>query len=131
MVERAINFYATKLPREAELMILQCLAMIRFAMGHTLITFRGKYFEYRSDEDLDSKGLTIGGFESAWLADLVACFLLEKCSDAFEPWLVKYYGIYMDDGFLVMHGRRSVEDICSWLTCFQESKNLHAGCNAL
>ena len=46
MVERAINFFATKLPREAESTILQCLKMIRFAMVHTLITFRGKYFEY-------------------------------------------------------------------------------------
>ena len=30
-----------------------------------------------------------------------------------------------------MHGRRSVEDVCSWLTRFQEGVNLHAGCNAL
>ena len=131
MVKRAINFFATKLPREAESTILQCLMMIRFAMGHTLITFRGKYFEYGSNKDLDSKGLTIGGYESAWLADLVACFLLEKCSDAFEPWLVDCYRIYRDDGFLIMHSKRYIEDVCSWLTRFQQGVNFHAGCTAL
>ena len=30
-----------------------------------------------------------------------------------------------------MHGERSIEDVCSWLTGFQQGMNFHAGCTAL
>ena len=131
MVEQENNLFAEKLSREAESTTLQCLTMICFAMGHTLITFRGKYYEYGCDKDLDSKRLTIGGYESAWLAELVACFLLERCSNEFDPCLVDYYKIYGDDGFLVMHGKRSIEGVRIWLTRFQQGVDFHAGCTAL
>jgi hypothetical protein len=42
--------------------------------------------------------LTIGGYESAWLADLVAAFVLENCEDLFEEAI--YDGIYRDDGLV-------------------------------
>ena len=36
-----------------------------------------KYYEYDGDQEINNKGLTIGGYESAWLADLVAAYVLE------------------------------------------------------
>ena len=40
-------------------------------MSSTLLNFQDKYYEY-GDEGLETKGLAIGGYESAFLADLVA-----------------------------------------------------------
>jgi hypothetical protein len=45
--------------------------MIKFGMGNTLLTFVDKYYKYGGDLDVEDRGLTIGGYESAWLADLV------------------------------------------------------------
>ena len=40
-------------------------------MSSTLISFDGEYYEYHSGEK-EEQGLEIGGYESAFLADLVA-----------------------------------------------------------
>ena len=34
--------------------------------------FMDKYYEYRDEENIEEGGLKIGGYKSAWLADLVA-----------------------------------------------------------
>ena len=41
---------------------------------------------------------TIGGFESAWLADLVAVYILENAVDLLME--MEFDGIYRDDGIL-------------------------------
>jgi hypothetical protein len=48
------------------------LKCIHFGIGNTLIRFGDKYFEYDGDRNVNDKGLTIGGYKSALLADLVA-----------------------------------------------------------
>jgi hypothetical protein len=41
------------------LMIHDCLKLIHFGMGNTLITlFEDKYYEYDGDRDVNYKGLT-------------------------------------------------------------------------
>ena len=55
----------------------KCLEMIEFGMGNTLLTFWDKYYKYGTLNAVEDKRLTIGGYESAWLADLVAAFVLE------------------------------------------------------
>ena len=86
-------------------------------MNNTFITFVNKYYEYRGDTEGDERGLTTGGFESAWLADLVASYILKKkeknCGE------MKYYAIYHDDGFMVFEGHKSKENINEWLLTFQ------------
>ena len=72
--------------------------MIAFGMGNTLLTFRNCYYEYAGASDIEGKELTIGGFESAWLADLVLAsfILLERCNNHFGScW---FHGIYRDNG---------------------------------
>jgi hypothetical protein len=41
-------------------------------MANVLFQFGDKYFEYAGNKAVLDKGLTIGDYESAWLADLVA-----------------------------------------------------------
>ena len=73
--------------------------MIIFGMSNTLISFRDKFFEYGGDEIEDKRGLTIGGYESARLEDLVASYILEKTNKMFVE--TRYHGIYRDYGFIV------------------------------
>jgi hypothetical protein len=98
-------------------MIRECLKLIHFGMGSTLITFKDKYYEYNGDRDVNNKGLTIGGYESAWLADLVAVFVLENTQHMFKT--TTFDGIYKDDGLVVMKGNWSKQDITNWLRDFQ------------
>ena len=88
--------------------------MIKFAMGHILITFRSKYYEYSSDEDMATTGLMIGGFKSEWLADLVAIFLLDRSHSCFCG--TEFFVIYQDDGLMVFQGKKSPEKISQWLS---------------
>jgi len=69
--------------------------MLKFGMGSTLITFEGKYWEYGGDKDIYDKGLTIGGYESAWLADLVAAYVLENTQSFFEE--AKFDGFFLGE----------------------------------
>ena len=73
--------------------------MIRFGMINMLVSFRERFFEYGWDEIEEKGGLTIEGYESAWLADLVASYILEKRNKMFVE--TKYHGIYRDDSFIV------------------------------
>ena len=53
--------------------------------------------------NVEDRGLTIGGYESAWLADLAMAFLLETINqNKFNK--TKYFGIYCDDGIAVFPG---------------------------
>jgi hypothetical protein len=109
LIEIAINYFAEKLPMKEKLTIRECLKCIHFGMGNTLITFEDKYFEYDGDRDVNDKGLTIGGYESAWLADLIAAFVLENTAQFFNE--AVYDGIYRDDGLVVFKGNWSKQEI--------------------
>jgi hypothetical protein len=113
---------ANNLPMKEKLMIRECLKLIHFGIGNTLITFEDKYFEYDGDWDVNDKGLTIRGYESAWLADLVAAYVLENTTHLFVDAI--YDGIYRDDGLVVFKGgNRSKSKITDWLEKFQEEVN--------
>jgi hypothetical protein len=99
--------------------------MIAFGMGNTLLTFVDKYYEYDGERDIMDKGLTIGGYESAWLADLVAAFVLENTTELFDEAI--YDGIYRDDGLVIMNGLKSNQEIGEWLNSFQSKVNLVTG----
>ena len=54
-------------------------------MANTLINFQDLYYKYGGDEvDVEDKGITIGGYESIWLANLVVAFILENLDDIFD-----------------------------------------------
>ena len=74
-------------------------------MKNTLVSFIDKYYKYGGEMEDEKRGLTIGGYESAWLADLVAAYLLEMMKEKFNNFV--YHGIYRDDGFMVLKGPRT------------------------
>jgi hypothetical protein len=91
---------------------------------------------YDGDKEVEDRGLTIGGYESAWLADLAMAFLLtltliletidQKVLDE-----TKYFGIYCDDGIAVFPGTWTQTGVEDWLSAFQTTINDKAGNNKL
>ena len=88
----------------------------------TLLTFVDKYYEYDGDKDPENKALTIGGFESAWLADLVGAYLLANTKEHFKE--TRFDGIYRDDGFAAFIGKWSYDQIATWRDNFQAAVNI-------
>ena len=54
------------------------LDMLKFSMSNCLINFGRDYFQYGKEKDPLKRVLSIGGFDSAWLANLEACYILEQ-----------------------------------------------------
>ena len=94
-IKKAVGFFARTLT-----------TFIRFGMSSTLICFDGEYSEYHRGEK-EKQGLAIGGYESAFLANLVAPYLFEKAKAHF--YLTLYHGIYRDDELVVFKGNKSVK----------------------
>ena len=89
------------------------------------MNFQGKYYENGGGVSADHKGLTIGSYESAWLADLVVAFLFEKCKKSLS--VLKYKRIYRDDGICVTNHKMTNLQIDEWLQAFQNEVNSVAG----
>ena len=121
LVRKAIEYYARDLTEEDQIKIEHCLEMIKFGMTSTLLNFVDKYYEYDGEKDPEEKGLTIGGYESAWLADLVGAYILANTQQHFKD--SKYHGLYRDDGLTVLNGKWNYQDIVNWRNQFQESVN--------
>ena len=86
-------------------------------MENTVIAYEDQNWIYGGNAPVKIKGLTIGGFESAFFADLVAAYILENSTKLFAD--SNFYGIYHDDGLFVRDGKRSVEEMVDWLKKFQ------------
>jgi len=71
-IEIAVSFFLRNASDDDKKKAGKCLNMVKFGMVNTLITFEDQYYEYGGTVEVDYKGLTIGGFESAFFADLVA-----------------------------------------------------------
>jgi hypothetical protein len=101
-VRKAVKFFARNLNAETQRRIDTCLEMIKFGMGNTLLTFVDKYYEYGGNLDVKDRGLTIGGYESAWLANLCMAYVTDNSRDILDE--LVYAGIYRDDGIAVFKG---------------------------
>lgn len=95
--------------------------MIEFRMTSCLITFDRKYFEYRGERDQNDKCLAIGRYESAFLANLVASFLLESTNHHFKN--TKFHHIYRDDGIVIFDHKKRFNKLANWLKEFQLNIN--------
>ena len=71
LVKKAISYFTRSLPKNHQSNIKLCLKLIAFGISSTLLTFEDKYYEY-GEKGIETKGLAIGGYEPAFLADLVA-----------------------------------------------------------
>ena len=100
------------------------MKVIHFVMSSTLTSIYGKYYEYHVRER-DEQGLSIGGYESEFLVDLVASYLFEKAKANVRPTI--YHGIYRDGGLVVFKGKKKASEIKDWLEYFQQTVNKSAG----
>ena len=126
LVKKAVEFYSQHLPPDQQIKIQDCLAMTRFGMTSTYLTFLDQYYEYDGDQDPDEKGLTIGGYESAWLADLVGAHILEEAQAHFVG-TTRYHGMHRDDGLVVFKGKKKYDEVAQWMEEFQTIVNDTAG----
>ena len=82
-VKKEISHFKRNSPKSQKSRVILCLKFIAFGMSSTLLTFGEKYFGY-GEKGIETKGLTIGGYESSFLADLVASYLFEKRNNQFK-----------------------------------------------
>ena len=94
-IKKMVIYFSKGLTYTTKKTIQFCLEIIRFGMSSTLIYFDGKYYEYHVEENKE-QGLSIGGYESDLLANLVASYLFNK----FKNHLIRkiYHVIYSNDG---------------------------------
>lgn len=96
-----MSHYAKNLDPTSKTTITDCLELIKFGMSNTLLTFQNEYYKCRGDKiDTNKRGLTIGGYESIWLADLAAAYVLDLTKNCFNQ--IMYRGLYRDDGIIVL-----------------------------
>jgi len=129
LVRKAVYHFSKDLSEEDQITIEHCLDLIKFGIQSTLLTFVDKHYEYDGDRDPEEKGLTIGGYESAWLADLVGAYILDKTKSHFRK--TKCCRLYRDDGIAAFNNKLSCDDMLKWRTKFQNSVNRLAGGNYL
>ena len=66
-IQKAVNYFLRDPPEEEKEKAEKCLGLVKFGMANTLVTFEDQYYIYGGDLPVEGKGLTIGGFESAFL----------------------------------------------------------------
>lgn len=121
LIRKSIEHYSRNLSEEEHTIINAALEMQQFSMGNTLVMFRDKYYEYGTADDPFERSLTIGGYDSAWMADLVGGYIFDLAEDHFN--MTKFFGLYRDDGNVAFEDVRSIDDLKQWLHDFQSRVN--------
>eukprot|EP00563_Minutocellus_polymorphus_P018400 CAMPEP_0197725844 /NCGR_PEP_ID=MMETSP1434-20131217/11309_1 /TAXON_ID=265543 /ORGANISM="Minutocellus polymorphus, Strain CCMP3303" /LENGTH=108 /DNA_ID=CAMNT_0043311559 /DNA_START=120 /DNA_END=442 /DNA_ORIENTATION=+ len=78
LLSSAVQHFARNFSRDDKETANLCLEMLRIGMDHTYLQYNGQYYCYTGAGTSEDLGLTIGGFESAWMADLGMSYLLAK-----------------------------------------------------
>ena len=106
-IKKVVRLFAIKITAATKKTINICLELMHFLMNSTLISFDGEYYEYHGGEKQE-QGLAIGGYESAFLANLVTSYLVEKYKDILSPKTyhgllnqTTYHIIYQYEGLVV------------------------------
>jgi len=129
LVRKAVHHLSKNQPEEDQISIEHCLDLIKFGMQSTLLAFVDKCCEHDVDRDPEEKGLTIGGCESAWLADLVGSHILDNTKSHFR--ITKCHILHRDDVIAAFNNKLSCNGMLKWRTKFQNSANTLAGGNCL
>ena len=107
-IKNAVRFFARKFNAATKKSINLCIEFIQFWVSSILISFNRKYYEYHSGKR-EEQGLAIGGYESAFLVNLVASYLFEEAKTLLNQ--TTYHGIYQDGGMVVLKGKKIVKGI--------------------
>ena len=65
-IERAVNHFLQNAPKADKENAKKCLDLIKYGMNNTYISFADQYWIYGGFLPVEDKGLTIGGYESAF-----------------------------------------------------------------
>ena len=96
--------------------------MIKFRMDHTLLMFVDKYYKCGVSENILDRGIMMSRYELAWLADLVAAYILDNAKYLFTN-TTHDYGIYRDDEIILFKGKWNKDNISNWVKTFQLKVN--------
>jgi hypothetical protein len=119
-IQNAVEYFSSGLSERDVDTVNECLELICFGMENTLLTFQDQYYIYDRDQSLDEKGLTIGGrCDSAWLADLVAAYILAEVDEELFSDTTFFFGMYRDDGLVVFNSKKTKTQVHTWLNYFQ------------
>jgi len=128
-VRKAVCHFSKNPPEEDQITIEHCPNLIKFGMQSTPLAFVDKCCDCDGDRDPEEKGPTIGGHESAWLADPVGAYILDNTKSHFRK--TKCCGLHRDDGIAAFNNKCFCDDMLKWRTKFQNSVNRPAGGNCL
>jgi hypothetical protein len=117
-IEQAVFHYSNNFDDNELVVINIGLEMLKFSISNCLITFRDKYYQYGTESNPVMRALSIGGFDSAWYADLVACYILDMTRNNWTK-MSRYFKIYCDDGIGITKANKSVEEMRTWFESFQ------------
>ena len=95
MVQKVVDIFSKDPKLDQREVIKDTLESIKFEMSNTLLTFKDEFYQYSGEHEPEDRRLTIGGFESAWLADLVAGYILFNKCNLFQDYF--FDRIYRDD----------------------------------
>ncbi len=121
LVKKAVTYFTRHLPKTVRHDINTCLRLIKFGMQSTYLQFQDDYYEYDGDQPPEDRGLTIGGYESAFLSDVAGAYIFKRTSPIFKDTL--YHGTYRDDGIAIFNHRMTYEEIIQWQETFQNKVN--------
>ena len=122
-----MEYYSKDLDEHDSATVGACLELVKFGMCNQLLVFDGKYYMYDGDKEIEDRGLTIGGYESSWLADLAMSFCMENVDQGILNEL-RYIKIYRDDGLGVFDGEATdQQSVLEWINRFQGAINDLAG----
>ena len=114
LVIKAANCSAKRFSEKERARIEAGLKILMFIIFNCLINFQDKYYRYKKEEDPFTRVLSIGGYGSAWLAGLTACYILDET----EPvWSAQFtlFKIYRDNGCGLCRNT-TVLKMCKWFT---------------
>merc|ERR1719445_2099399 len=82
IIKKAVAFYSKGINDEDDIRRIEAaFELVFFSMRSCIVTFNSKYFEFGRVEDYDNKGLPIGGYASAFFADLIATYIFTNTTN--------------------------------------------------
>ena len=123
-IRKLVRFFSRGLTAATKNKINLYLDLIHFGMSSTLISFDREYYRYHVGYKKEQE-LAIGGYESAFLVDLVAYYLFGKSKHLLNQNI--YHCIYRDAVLVVFKGKKSAQEIKYWLSEFQQIVDNGAG----
>ena len=66
-IQKAVNYFLPDAPSERKGKAEKCPNLVKFGMANMLVAYEDQYLIYRGDLRVESKSLTISGFELACL----------------------------------------------------------------